>query len=215
MRIFFLNIALFLSAAVCGQQQYSIHAGITSNTVNGEPVMIRYGTGPDYLRRSGFVIGVSLRTRLWKKLWYEAGLFYMSKNNRNVYELPGFYKGSIKEWFDYLVLSHNLLLELHVGKKTSFTAGAGFFTAIALGGRYRLSRFDYFSGGMGTESGNLEFGSNDGGYRRGDVGGNLLLRGQHKRLQLTAQFSTSFLAYNLPEKLRFNTLAVMLGYSIR
>jgi hypothetical protein len=202
---------LFFTSHVCGQAKFSLHAGIGHNSSNQIGKVLFYENPPTYSPRLGFTVGANLNLPLNKRCRYQTGLFYAGKANH--YNIPPFVDygvdGSMR--FHYLGINQNFLYRLLGDKQKGFYVGAGLFGSVALSGTYVEDVYTFLGKTHSEGSIKFETGANA-RFRRFDAGGNLLVMGQYKKWQATVQLSPSFAGYIKPEKIRFTSLFLMLGY---
>jgi Outer membrane protein beta-barrel domain len=208
-----LIFALFSVNSVCGQAKLSLHAGMGHHSSNQIGKVLFYENPPIYSPRLGVAVGANINVPLHKRSMYQVGLFYQGKaTDYNIPQSLSFaVDGTLQ--FHYLSINQNFLYRVLGTKKQGLYAGAGLFGSVALSGTFEEDVLTFSGRIHSTGSINFKNG-NDVRFRRFDAGGNLLVMGQYKKWQATLQLSHSFAAYIKPEKIRFTSLFLMLGYEL-
>lgn len=206
-------LALLFAGAIHGQATLSFHAGLGYHFSQQIGKVLFYENPPTYRPRLGVAAGANLNMPLKKRGLYQLGLLYQDKatDYRTAPISDYGLQGSLR--IHYLGLHQNALYRFWGNKQRGLYAGAGLYGAVALGGQFEEDVISML--GNTHREGGIRFGSGtDALFRRFDAGGNLLVMGQCKKWQATLQLSHSFVAYNKPEKVRFTSLSLMLGYSL-
>jgi hypothetical protein len=203
----FLSLVLF-SATTFAQVRYSVQAGVAHSAVSGTGRVVYFEGPPSYSGSTNFTAGVSLSMPLYKKLQYEAGLWYCGKGDSYVLPVIPDGGGGGQRQLHYVVLSQDAVLQLPAHKNFSLGAGMGLWAGMAAAGHFSQQR-GTISGPRYT-SGSIKFGSNS--FNRFDAGATVLLRAQYQKIQLTGRFCPSFVNYHAGEKIRFTTVATTIGY---
>ncbi len=204
-------LCLLFATIANGQAKYSVHAGMGRHTSSRIGNEFYFETTPTLSPRMGFTIGGQVNLPLSKRIIYQSGLFYQGKATHYRITPTADYDLNKSLRIHYLSLNQNALFRFWGNKQQGLYAGAGLYGAIALGGLFN----DKVITNMGTTNmgGSMKFEAGSNAYYRiFDAGGNLLLMGQHKKWQATLQLSHSVAPYIKPEKIRFTSLFLMLGY---
>jgi hypothetical protein len=207
-------VFLLATAGTNAQVKWGVNAGITStsNYEKDGPANGRF-----YSSRQGFTAGGALAVRLFKGTWSETGVsFYQKSYHYRSALMPDFSVSTLFK-LNYITLNQNILVKAIRINNLSLSTGAGFFAAVPVSGRY-VSDLSFFSG-FRHEEGNIKFGDAEGNdFKAIDAGMNVIVRSQYKNVQLTMQYSPSFIGHvpgtntnsNFKEKLR--CLSFTLGY---